>query len=124
MNKNSAKILLVEDEIAIRQLLGDALKRAGFVPVQAADASEGLRLLAAEQFDLVLLDLHMPGPADGEDLLFDLRDRGDQIPVIIISGWVDDQLALEHPDCVQAVLKKPLQLDRFIAEVHQALTPS
>ena len=48
----------------------------------------------------------MPGQADGKDLLYLLRDRGDDIPNVIVSGWVDDDATREQPDCVHAVLKK------------------
>ncbi|MEE3263595.1 MAG: hypothetical protein VX290_12200, partial [Candidatus Latescibacterota bacterium] len=47
----------------------------------------------------------MPGQADGKDLLYLLRDRGDDIPIVIVSGWVDDDATREQPDCVHAVLK-------------------
>ena len=50
-----------------------------------------------------LLDLHMLGPADGEDFLFLLRDRGDELPIIIVSGWVDKATTSNQPDCVDAV---------------------
>ena len=63
----------------------------------------------------------MPGPTDGEDLLFMLRDRGDEIPIVVISAWVDDDVVVEQPDCVYAVLKKPVPLAELIHTVRQAL---
>lgn len=63
----------------------------------------------------------MPGPADGEDLLFLLRDRGDEVPIIIVSGWVDDEPTTNHPDCVHAVLTKPIEVAKFVGTIKQVL---
>ena len=76
-----------------------------------------------ESFDLILLDLRMPGQASGEDLLFKVRDSGDDVPIVIISAWVDDDIAQNQPECVHAILKKPIRLDEFVNTVEQALAP-
>ena len=72
---------------------------------------------------LILLDLHVPGQIDGEELLFALCDQGDEVPIIVVSGWVDDEATVYHPDCVHAVLKKPIQQDHLIETVRLALQP-
>ena len=115
------KILVVEDEEPVRTLFIRLLERASYEPIPAENAEEALSLLDRETVDLVLLDLHMPGPVSGEDLLFRLRDKGDQVPIIVISGWVDDEIAANKPDCVHAVLKKPVHAVSFIETVQQAL---
>ena len=124
MAESEIKILVVDDEDSIRRLMLEVIARQGFEGLEAADAAQALALLDRHQIDLVLLDLHMPGPADGEDLLFLLRDRGDEVPVIIVSGWVDDEATVHHPDCVHAVLKKPVRIDELADTVRQVLALS
>ncbi len=121
MSEPVPNILIVEDEEHVRRLLLTLLKREGYVALAASDAGKALDILDQAKIDLVLLDLHMPGPADGEDLLFLLRDRGDEVPIIIVSGWVDDEATTNRPDCVHAVLKKPIQIEKFIETVKQVL---
>ena len=115
------RILTVDDEATIRQFMGEVLTRSGYQPIPAPDAAEALQILDRDPIDLVLLDLHMPGKADGEDLLYLLRDRGDDIPIIIVSGWVDDDATREQPHCVHAVLKKPVSVELLFNTVNQVL---
>jgi len=121
MTEETTRILVVDDEAPVRDLLAEVLSRAGYVAVPVADAGRALEVLDQDDIDLVLLDLNMPGPADGEDLLFLLRDRGDEVPIIIVSGYVDDDTASNHPDCVHAVIKKPIQIQHFLDTVKQVL---
>ena len=118
-----AQILVVDDEEPIRELLTRILGDEGYGVDVAGNVEEALDSLAAGSTDLILLDLHMPGPYDGEELLFLLRDRGDEVPIIIVSGWVDDEAAMSHPECVHAVLKKPIHSSALIEAVRQALGP-
>jgi hypothetical protein len=48
----------------------------------------------------MILDLRMPGPVDGEQLLFALGDQGNEVPVIVLSGWVDGEVRISSPACV------------------------
>jgi DNA-binding response OmpR family regulator len=114
-------LLVVDDDDQVRRLLVSVLQREGFAVESAMDAEEALQLLDQGAFDLMLLDLHMPGPADGEDLLYLLRDRGDAVPIIVVSGWVDDEAVLNHPDCVQAVVKKPINIQELLDIVRRHL---
>ncbi|MBT3345479.1 MAG: response regulator [Gemmatimonadetes bacterium] len=116
-----SRILIVDDEVTIRQFMTEVLTRYGHHPVSAPDAAQALQILDRDSIDLLLLDLHMPGTADGEDLLYLLRDRGDDIPIIIVSGWVDDDATREQPGCVHAVLKKPVSVELLINTVNQVL---
>lgn len=119
-----SRILIVEDEDQIRRLLLALLHKEGYETLPASSAQQALEILDREPVNLILLDLHMPGPADGEDLLYLLRDRGDEVPVIVVSGWVDDEVVINRPDCVYAVIKKPIQTDAFLHTVRQALDPA
>jgi CheY-like chemotaxis protein len=107
--------------MTVRNLLVSVIERDGHVVLAAGDAGKALEILGRNHIDLILLDLHMPGPADGEDLLFLLRDRGDDVPIIIVSGYVDDEVTVNLPDCVHAVLKKPIRIEKLMDTVTQVL---
>lgn len=114
-------ILVVDDEEPICTLLTRILIREDYQVITANDVEQALGILSERSVDLILLDLHMPGPYAGEELLFLLRDRGDEVPIVIVSGWVDDEATQNHPDCVHAILKKPIHSDSLIATVRQVL---
>lgn len=116
-------LMVVDDDDQVRRLLVSVLEREGFEVSAASDAQQAIELLDRRPIDLMLLDLHMPGPADGEDLLYLLRDRGDAVPIIVVSGWVDEEVVANRPDCVQAVIKKPINLQVLVATVRGALRP-
>ena len=122
MNNADQTVLIVEDEAPIRNLLVRLLVREGYCTAEAASADAALDMLRGNRFDLILLDLHMPGQVDGEEFLYLMRDGGDEVPIIVVSGWVDDDLTQHQPDCVHAVLKKPIQSDQLLQTVHQALS--
>ncbi|MBM3276632.1 MAG: response regulator [Candidatus Handelsmanbacteria bacterium] len=119
------RLLLVGDNDQVRRLIVSVLQREGFAVESAIDAAEVRHFLDTQPVDLIPLDLHMPGPADGEDLLFLLRDRGgNAAPVIVVSGWVDDEVVLNRPDCVQAVVKKPIDITNWSASSATTYPPT
>ena len=118
---DAAKILVVDDDAYVRALVIKLLERKGFTALPAADAWHAMDVLQQQSVDLVILDLRMPGPVDGEQLLFALRDQGNDIAVIVLSGWVDDEISENPPDCVHAVLKKPIDVETFTNTVEQVL---
>ena len=89
MPPNAASILIVEDEEPIRRLLTRILTNAGYTTLEADTGDQALTMLGPNTIQLILLDLHMPGQVDGEELLFQLRDQGDEIPIIVVSGMVE-----------------------------------
>ena len=78
-----AAILFVDDEPAIRDMLGTVLKLAGHLPLDAADAEEARSVLRSHGADLALVDIMMPGE-DGFSLARDLLDAG--IPVLFLTA--------------------------------------
>lgn len=116
---SKTKVLIVEDEEMIRNLWLKALTEEGYHAWPAGDVDQALAVLHQQAVDLILLDLHMPGPRNGEDLLFLLRDQGNEVPIVVVSGWVDDETTLSNPECVHAVLKKPITIDQLVDTVRQ-----
>lgn len=81
------KILIVEDEPFLRRIISEHLRESGYLVTEAVDGEEGLKKLQEEQFDLVLLDLLLPG-MDGFELLAQLKkeEKLNKIPVLILSN--------------------------------------
>ena len=80
-----AKILVIDDEQGIRDLLDTLLQRKGYDVVLAASGQKGLELLRREQPDVIVLDLKMPG-MDGLTVLQQIRSFDPKKPVIILTG--------------------------------------
>jgi two-component system cell cycle sensor histidine kinase/response regulator CckA len=87
----SARILLVEDEEAVRAFAGRALEARGYKVFQAASGPEALELFSAisEPLDLVISDVVMPG-MDGPTLMRELRRRQPELKIIFVSGYAED----------------------------------
>src|SRR5213082_2501353 len=81
---SAVRILLVDDDRELIDLLAFALKRAGLEPIAAHDGSAALRLYEEREPDLVVLDINLGGQS-GLDVLRDLRRRG-QLPVIMLTA--------------------------------------
>ena len=80
----SSNILVVDDEPIVREVVCRYLERESFTTLEAGDGEEALRLLRAEEIDLVVLDVMLPGP-DGLELCRWIRARSD-LPVIMLTG--------------------------------------
>ena len=81
------RVLLVEDEWLIREMLADVLEEAGFAVSQALSAPEALRLLRQDPtVDLVVTDVEMPGVLDGVGLARLLAVQRPEIGVLVVSG--------------------------------------
>ena len=115
------KILVVEDDPDMQHMLRDLLTKSGYTPLPAQKAKEALEYIGKWHVDLMILDIHMPG-ASGVDLLRVLRRRNIQIPTVVVSGFISEELAaqLSRLD-VQSMLAKPFNADRILGEIHKYL---
>ena len=78
-------ILIAEDEPRIASFLEKGLKAKGFTTAIASDAAEVVKMVFSDSFDLLLLDLGLPGK-DGLMVLEELRGQGADLPVIILTA--------------------------------------
>jgi CheY-like chemotaxis protein len=92
--ESEIKVLLVDDEEDFRKLLAFWLKSRGYSVITASNGEEALKLAREQSPDLVFMDLNMP-VMDGTDALKHLREFNKDVPVIIISAYVDDRKAKE-----------------------------
>lgn len=94
MKSLGGKILLIDDEANLRQTLTRILQRSGFEVTTAANGEEALHRLADNPFDLVLLDIRLPGMS-GLEVLERIRKQDIRIPVILLTAHGTLQSALE-----------------------------
>ena len=118
----SAQILLVDDEVNIRRMLGALLREEGMSVTEAANGNAALLQLKEADPDVILLDLLMPPGPDGLETLVRLREQGRATPVIMMSGKA------QLNDAVRAVklgafqfLEKPLTPESVLVTVRAAL---
>ena len=84
MNEYKTRILLVDDEAAIRRALRATLLELGFETIEASRGEEALHLARSQSFDVVLLDLNMPG-IGGMSTLERLRAAYPRLPILILT---------------------------------------
>ena len=116
-----ARLLVVEDEQTILELLSGSLRFAGFEVMTAASGAEALRAVAASRPDLVLLDIMMPD-GDGFEVLGRIRSSGPDVPVIFLTArdGVRERvagLALGGDDYIT----KPFSLDELLERIRAVL---
>jgi DNA-binding NtrC family response regulator len=115
------RVLVVDDDRTFRLSTGELLRQDGYDVAVAADASEAVELLSAGGFDLVLLDMRMPG-MDGLTAVEVLRTRGLRAPILMISGFGTIDTAVEslHRGA-DHFLAKPVDPDVLSAKVAELL---
>ncbi len=123
MTERTARILLVDDEQSIQELLSFPLRQDGYEVVQASDGREGLELFRESTFDLVVLDVMMPR-MDGFELCQRLRTRS-TVPIIMLtakSEEVDKIVGLEIG--ADDYITKPFSVREFRSRVKALLRRS
>lgn len=88
------KVLLVDDDEAVRAMMSATLKSKGFAVLAAASVTEALRQIATENFDVLITDLHMPNPGDGFTVVTAMRHSQPNALTLIVSGYPDVQSAM------------------------------
>ena len=115
------RILIAEDEARLASFLEKGLRSNGFVTTTASDGPTALALARDDDFDLLILDLGLPG-LDGMTILRTLRAQGQRLPVLILSARdeVADKVAgLEHG--ADDYVAKPFRFEELLARVRVRL---
>ena len=115
------RILIAEDDARISAFLAKKLQANDYMITVAEDGYQVLNLIAHHQFDLLILDLGLPGK-DGEEVLEELRGQGQQIPIIILSArdQIKDKVAgLEGG--ANDYMTKPFNFEELLARVRLQL---
>ena len=120
MSHHQRKVLIVEDDPAIREALREAVSADGNDVVCAPDGGQAVRLFSEGKFDLVLLDLMMP-VMSGYDVCRKIREKNKTIPIIMLTARgeeIDKVLGLELG--ADDYVTKPFGLREILARVHAA----
>lgn len=122
--KAPARVLLVDDEPAVLEILRQTLLAEGYEVSVAANGREAVERMKEQLFDLVLTDLIMP-EKDGIQTILELRGIDPFVPVIAMSGGTaagdGDFLPLARQLGAKAVLSKPFEYRTFMESVRGAL---
>ena len=119
-----ARILLVDDEASVRELMAIVLEAEGYSVTKAGDGNSALAALERESFDLVITDLVMPGK-EGIETIMDIRQRWPQLKVIAMSGGgrgsANDYLDMAAQLGARRTLEKPFGSEDLVALVAEVL---
>lgn len=120
----SEKILVVDDEAPIRDLLKEFFKRRGYEVSTAGLASQVAEMVAKEAPHLVILDLALPD-GDGMEILQELKAKDPALRVLVLTGMgFDEDLLQEARDKgADSYVSKTLPLDQLYLEVRRVLKP-
>jgi len=115
-------ILVVEDESRIATFVEKGLAASGFAPTVVGTGVEALDYLATGSFDLVLLDVGLPGGVDGFTVLRRLRERGDTTPVIMLTARTSlDDTVHGLDGGANDYVPKPFKFDELLARIRLRL---
>jgi two-component system, NtrC family, response regulator AtoC len=121
VRKDEVKILVVDDESYMREIVREALEKEDFRVDEAADGRAGLAMIRQCPYDVIITDLRLPGIA-GEELLSEAVSIFPETIVIIMTGFGNIQTAVEAiRRGAYDYLPKPFQLDEMVMRVEKAL---
>jgi CheY-like chemotaxis protein len=117
------RVLLADDDEAVRSMLQAALERDGFEVVAVAGVKEALSRISAEHFDVLLSDLHMPNAGDGFTVVSAMRHTHPQAITLVLTGYPALEEALSAIR-VQAdeILVKPIEITSLRKVIREKLT--
>ena len=119
------KVLLVDDDDAIRTMMSQTLELKGFAVVSAVNVTEALKLITTESFDVLITDLHMPNPSDGFAVITAMRHIQPKALTLLVSGYPDvnsamDAILLEADE----IIVKPFEAKKLADLVRDKLLTS
>jgi two-component system alkaline phosphatase synthesis response regulator PhoP len=120
----NAKILIVEDEAALATTLEDRLMKEGYLVSTARDGVSGLDMATSEPFELIILDLMLPGQS-GLTICQKLREHGSHIPILMLTArrqTIDKVIGLRTG--ADDYLTKPFQMAELLARIDALLRRS
>lgn len=124
LEKSNGRILVVDDEPAIRALLKKIIERRGYVVDDARDGAEAIELLREYRYDLLLIDLMMPNVNGFELVDYLAREVEKPLPAVIVITAAAESTPLRQldPSIVHSVVRKPFDIDVVADLVDAAAT--
>ena len=119
--QRKVRILVVEDEEDVRQLLSDILTSGEHEVEVAANGTEGIEMFEKGSFDLVFTDLGMPD-ISGWEVAKKIKEINGKVPIVLVTGWnveiQDDEKKNNHVDMV---IQKPFQVNQVLSSVQEVM---
>jgi DNA-binding NtrC family response regulator len=120
MTRQTARVLVVDDELPLASLLREFLRGSGHTPELASTGAAALELVSASAPDVVLLDLSLPDTS-GEVVLAQLREIQPAVPVIVMTGYDAERAERLLAEGAFATLTKPFNLQHLTSVLDAAL---
>ncbi|MDR3424718.1 MAG: response regulator [Alphaproteobacteria bacterium] len=116
-----AKVIVAEDNPAVREFVVRALSSVGYIVAAAVDGQQALDMLAHEKFDVLVSDIVMPN-VDGIALAMKATRQYPDLRVVMISGYAQERMRAHNLDAlVHKVIAKPFSLEEICDAVRNAL---
>jgi two-component system KDP operon response regulator KdpE len=121
MSAAPLRVLVIDDEPAIRKLLRVGLSAHGYQIMEASSGKMALELLSEQRPDLIVLDLGLPD-MQGHELLRTMRARNDSVPIVVLSSRDDEAGKVQALDSgADDYVTKPFGMDELLARMRAAL---
>jgi DNA-binding NtrC family response regulator len=119
---HSHRVLFVDDDEAILEMMRETLEHKGFDVITAVSVTEALKLIATERFDVLITDLHLPNPNDGFAVVTAMRHSQPDALTLLVGGYPDvksamDAILLE----ADHIILKPFEAGKFAELVHDKM---
>src|SRR6202163_3083037 len=116
------KVLLVDDDDAVRAMMNATLERKGFDVVAVASVPDALRHITTESFDVLITDLHMPNAGDGFAVVTAMRHSQPDALTLLVSGYPDVQSAMAAILLeADEIIVKPFEVGRLAELVREKM---
>ena len=121
MTHSSLRVLVVDDEPAIRRFLRTSLAAQDYLVLEAEDGKSALDMLKRNAVDVLVLDLGLPG-ADGFEIIRGLREAGSALPIVVLSSRADEAGKVRALDLgADDYVTKPFGMDELLARIRAAV---
>lgn len=125
------RVLVIDDNRSVGEAIQIMLARQGYETVLAPDAHAGVQAFESSKFDLVMVDIFMPG-MDGLETIKDFRERAPTVPIVAMSGFrfrnsmapVPDYLGMAAKLGATCCLRKPFAPQQLIVAINSCLDPA
>ncbi len=121
-NRKTARILVIDDDAAVRDVLSDILRTGNHTVSAAGSGEEAMKLFSCTEFDVVFTDLGMPG-MNGWEVARAIKAKRPEVPVGLITGWgsnLDESEVARHG--VDLVVPKPFRFEQVLELVDEAIS--
>jgi CheY-like chemotaxis protein len=123
LSSQNGTVLVVDDESAVRMLMGEVLQQQGYTVLEAVDGTTGLRVLQSDSvIDLLVTDVGLPGGMNGRQLADAARTVRPQLKILFVTGYAENALVGSgHLEPGMAVMTKPFSIDEFGMRVREMI---